>query len=42
MKYILLLALLTLSLYGEEMQKKKKVTLGFGPYMQTQPYKGVD
>ncbi|CAI6147283.1 MAG: MltA-interacting protein [uncultured Sulfurimonas sp.] len=42
MKYILLLALLTLSLYGQEMQKKKKVTLGFGPYMQTQPYKGVD
>ncbi|SFV67249.1 MltA-interacting MipA family protein [hydrothermal vent metagenome] len=42
MKYILLLALLTLSLYGEETQEKKKVTLGFGPYMQTQPYKGVD
>jgi len=39
MKYILLLALLTLSLSATE---KQKVILGFGPYMQTQPYKSAD
>jgi len=42
MKYIVLLALLTLSLYAAETQIKQKVTIGLGPYVQTQPYKGVN
>lgn len=42
MKYIVLLSLLILSLHAVETQKKQKVTLGFGPYVQIQPYKGVD
>lgn len=42
MKYIVLLSLLILSLHAAETQKKQKVTLGFGPYVQTQPYKGVN
>ncbi|MDF1884384.1 MipA/OmpV family protein, partial [Sulfurimonas sp. SAG-AH-194-C21] len=48
MKYILLLALLTLSLNASEAitalatDKTQKVTIGLGPYIQTQPYKGVD
>ncbi|PHQ57073.1 MAG: structural protein MipA [Sulfurimonas sp.] len=42
MKYIVLLALLTLSLYAAETQTKQKVTIGLGPYVQTQPYKGVN
>ena len=41
MKYIVL-ALLTLSLYAAETQIKQKVTIGLGPYVQTQPYKGVN
>lgn len=41
MKYIIL-ALLTLSLYAAETQIKQKVTIGLGPYVQTQPYKGVN
>ncbi|MDF1879151.1 MipA/OmpV family protein [Sulfurimonas sp. SAG-AH-194-C20] len=45
MKYILLLSLLALSLFAQETlttQKKQKLTLGLGPYFQTQPYKDVD
>ncbi|MDQ7068086.1 MAG: MipA/OmpV family protein [Sulfurimonas sp.] len=42
MKYILLLSLLLISLSAQETQKKQKVTVGLGPYLQTQPYKGVD
>ncbi|MDF1877425.1 MipA/OmpV family protein [Sulfurimonas sp. SAG-AH-194-L11] len=51
MKYILLLTLLVLSLNASEAitaldtqdkNQKQKVTLGFGPYVQTQPYKGTD
>ncbi|MBL1245039.1 MAG: MipA/OmpV family protein [Sulfurimonas sp.] len=41
MKYIVL-ALLTLSLYAAETQIKQKITIGLGPYVQTQPYKGVN
>ena len=40
MKYILLFTLLFASLFAEE--KKEKVTIGAGPYIQTQPYKGVE
>ena len=41
MKYILILTLLIFSLHSQEETKKQKVTVGLGPYIQTQPYKGV-
>ncbi len=40
MKYLLLIVLIFSTLIAEE--KKQKVTLGLGPYIQTQPYKNVD
>ncbi|WP_372998930.1 MipA/OmpV family protein [Sulfurimonas sp.] len=40
MKYILIFILIFSSLQAEE--KKQKVTIGAGPYIQTQPYKNVD
>lgn len=40
MRYILILFLIFISLNAEE--KKQKLTLGFGPYIQTQPYQNVD
>ena len=40
MKYLLILILIFLSLQAEE--KKQKITIGAGPYIQTQPYKDVD
>ena len=40
MKYIIMLLLLLSSLNAQE--SKQSVTLGAGPYIQTQPYKGVD
>jgi outer membrane protein len=40
MRYILLLLLLFLSANADE--SKQKVTLGMGPYIQTQPYKDVN
>ena len=40
MKYILIL-LLFLNLNAAE-EEKQKLTIGFGPYIQTQPYENVD
>ena len=40
MKYILALLLIFSTLNAEE--KKQKITIGAGPYIQTQPYKNVD
>jgi len=40
MKYILVLILILSSLYAED--EKQKVTIGLGPFVQTQPYKNVD
>jgi len=42
-KYLIIL-LLIITLQAEEGKenKKQKITLGFGPYIQSQPYKGVD
>ncbi|WP_324171018.1 MipA/OmpV family protein [Sulfurimonas sp.] len=40
MKYLLLIVLILSTLLAEE--KKQKLTLGLGPYIQTQPYKNVD
>ena len=40
MTKILFALLLVLNLYAQE--KKQKLTIGAGPYVQTQPYKGVD
>ncbi|MEN8304105.1 MAG: MipA/OmpV family protein [Campylobacterota bacterium] len=40
MKYILIFSLLFVSLSAEE--DKQKITIGFGPYIQTQPYENVD
>jgi len=40
MKYILIVFLLFSTLYAEE--EKQKVTIGLGPYFQTQPYKNTD
>lgn len=42
MRYLVLISLLIFSLNAQETQKKQKVTIGLGPYMQTQPYKGAD
>ena len=42
MKYLLVIILLCLSLTAEETQKKQKVTVGLGPFVQTQPYKNLD
>ena len=39
-KYIFILFLLILNLDAEE--QKQKITIGLGPYIQTQPYKDVD
>lgn len=39
MRYILVFILIFLSLFAEE--KKQTITLGMGPYIQTQPYAGV-
>ncbi|WP_297443926.1 MipA/OmpV family protein [Sulfurimonas sp.] len=39
MKYILIFMLIILSLNAQE--SKQKVTLGLGPYIQTQPYEGA-
>lgn len=41
MKYILTLLLIFLTLDAQE-EKKQKVTIGAGPFIQTQPYKNVD
>ena len=40
MKYILVLILIFSSLFAED--EKQKVTIGLGPYIQSQPYKNVD
>jgi len=40
MKYILILLLLLSSLNAAD--EKQKLTIGFGPYIQTQPYENVD
>ncbi len=40
MRYILILLLLFLNLNAQE--EKQKLTIGAGPYIQTQPYKDVD
>ncbi|MDA3909426.1 MAG: MipA/OmpV family protein, partial [Sulfurimonas sp.] len=40
MKYILIFLLIFSALEAED--KKQKVTIGAGPYIQTQPYKNVD
>lgn len=40
MKYLLILIFIFSSLQGEE--KKQKITVGAGSYIQTQPYKDVD
>lgn len=40
MRYILVLILIFSSLYAED--EKQKVTIGLGPFVQTQPYKNVD
>ncbi len=40
MRYILILLLMFLSLHAQE--EKQKLTIGFGPFVQTQPYKDVD
>ena len=40
MKYILLLILVTSTLLSSE--NKQQITIGAGPYFQTQPYTGVD
>ncbi|WP_457746990.1 MipA/OmpV family protein [Sulfurimonas sp.] len=40
MRYIVLLLLLLVSLNAQD--KKQKITLGFGPYIQSQPYKDVN
>ena len=40
MKYLIILVLLFATVHAQE--EKQKVTIGLGPYMQTQPYKGVD
>jgi outer membrane protein len=43
MRYFFITILLLASLYAEESQEEKqKVTIGLGPYIQTQPYKNVD
>ena len=42
MKYLFTIFLLLSMLNAEETQKKQKVTIGLGPYIQTQPYKNVD
>ncbi len=42
MRYLLFLTLLIFSLHAQETQKKQKVTIGFGPYVQSQPYKNLD
>lgn len=40
MRYILILLLLFLNLNAQE--EKQKLTIGFGPFIQTQPYENVD
>jgi len=40
MKYILILLLLLINLNADE--KKQKLTIGVGPFIQTQPYEDVD
>ena len=40
MRYILIFLLLFLSLNAQD--EKQKLTIGFGPYIQTQPYENVD
>jgi outer membrane protein len=40
MKLILILILIVINIYAQD--KKQKVTIGLGPYIQTQPYKDVD
>ncbi|MEA3370079.1 MAG: MipA/OmpV family protein [Campylobacterota bacterium] len=40
MRYFFILALLFLNLTADE--EKQKVTIGLGPYIQTQPYENVD
>jgi len=40
MKYVLIFLLLILNLNAQE--EKQKLTIGFGPYIQTQPYEDVD
>jgi len=40
MRYILILLFIFLSLNATE--EKQKLTIGFGPYIQTQPYENVD
>jgi len=40
MKFLLFFLLLANLIYAQD--SKQKLTIGAGPYMQTQPYKGVD
>lgn len=40
MRYIFIILMLVASLYAKD--EKQKVTIGLGPYIQTQPYKNVD
>ena len=40
MRYILTLVLIFSTIFAQD--KKETITLGFGPYIQTQPYEGVD
>lgn len=40
MKYLLILFLICVGVQAED--KKQKITIGAGPYIQTQPYKGAD
>ncbi|QSZ41452.1 MipA/OmpV family protein [Sulfurimonas aquatica] len=39
MKYLLILLLFVLNIYADD--TKQKITIGLGPYIQTQPYKDV-
>ncbi len=40
MKYIFIILILIVSIHAQD--EKQKVTIGLGPYVQTQPYKNVD
>jgi len=42
MKYILVLLLLVSTLFAQNKEEKQKLTIGLGPYFQTQPYQNVD
>ena len=42
MKYILMLLLLLSQVNAGDTKEERDLTIGLGPYVQTQPYKGVD